>query len=59
MATRRNLEITQNLSGGTDNTLAEVLDHTATAMGSRMLAAGYINQCVIFQLLINAFRCDW
>ncbi|MCW1889394.1 hypothetical protein OK016_06175 [Vibrio chagasii] len=26
-ATRRNLEITQNLSGGTDNTLAEVLDH--------------------------------
>jgi DNA mismatch repair protein MutS len=36
-ATRRNLEITQNLSGGNDNTLAEVLDHTATAMGSRML----------------------
>ncbi|TKE93882.1 DNA mismatch repair protein MutS [Vibrio kanaloae] len=36
-ATRRNLEITQNLGGGTDNTLAEVLDHTATAMGSRML----------------------
>lgn len=36
-ATRRNLEITQNLSGGTDNTLAEVLDHTATPMGSRML----------------------
>ncbi|PMH43829.1 DNA mismatch repair protein MutS [Vibrio sp. 10N.286.49.B3] len=36
-ATRRNLEITQNLAGGFDNTLAEVLDHTATAMGSRML----------------------
>ncbi|WP_394240107.1 DNA mismatch repair protein MutS [Vibrio astriarenae] len=36
-ATRRNLEITQNLSGSTDNTLAEVLDHTATPMGSRML----------------------
>lgn len=36
-ATRRNLELTQNLSGGTDNTLAEVLDHSATAMGSRML----------------------
>ncbi|USD41569.1 DNA mismatch repair protein MutS [Vibrio sp. SCSIO 43135] len=36
-ATRRNLEITQNLSGGSDNTLAEVLDKTATAMGSRML----------------------
>jgi len=36
-ATRRNLEITQNLSGGTDNTLASVLDHCATPMGSRML----------------------
>ncbi|SON48072.1 DNA mismatch repair protein MutS [Vibrio tapetis] len=36
-ATRRNLELTQNLAGGYDNTLAEVLDHTATAMGSRML----------------------
>ncbi|MPW34955.1 DNA mismatch repair protein MutS [Vibrio sp. B1Z05] len=35
-ATRRNLEITTNLAGGMDNTLAEVLDHTATAMGSRM-----------------------
>lgn len=36
-ATRRNLEITQNLAGGTGNTLAEVIDHTATPMGSRML----------------------
>ncbi|WP_342608080.1 DNA mismatch repair protein MutS [Vibrio tritonius] len=36
-ATRRNLELTQNLCGGTDNTLAEVLDHCATPMGSRML----------------------
>jgi DNA mismatch repair protein MutS len=36
-ATRRNLEITQNLSGGYDNTLAEVMDHSSTAMGSRML----------------------
>lgn len=36
-ATRRNLELTHNLSGGTDNTLAEVLDHCATPMGSRML----------------------
>ncbi|WP_086984636.1 DNA mismatch repair protein MutS [Vibrio aphrogenes] len=35
-ATRRNLEITQNLAGGSDNTLAEVLDKTATPMGSRM-----------------------
>lgn len=36
-ATRRNLELTQNLSGGVDNTLASVLDRTVTAMGSRML----------------------
>ncbi|MDB1124856.1 DNA mismatch repair protein MutS [Vibrio algarum] len=36
-ATRRNLEITQNLSGGYDNTLAAVMDHSSTAMGSRML----------------------
>ncbi|WP_394129592.1 DNA mismatch repair protein MutS [Shewanella maritima] len=36
-ATRRNLELTVNLSGGFDNTLASVLDNTATPMGSRML----------------------
>jgi DNA mismatch repair protein MutS len=35
-ATRRNLEITQNLAGGVENTLASVLDSTVT-MGSRML----------------------
>lgn len=35
-ATRKNLEITQNLNGGTENTLAVILDHTVTAMGSRM-----------------------
>ncbi len=31
------LELTQNLAGGLDNTLAEVLDATATPMGSRLL----------------------
>ncbi|MCO6557772.1 DNA mismatch repair protein MutS [Gilliamella sp. ESL0232] len=36
-ATRRNLEITENLSGGTQNTVAEILDKTQTPMGSRML----------------------
>ncbi|MDT3597669.1 DNA mismatch repair protein MutS [Cronobacter malonaticus] len=36
-ATRRNLEITQNLAGGMENTLASVLDCTVTPMGSRML----------------------
>lgn len=37
MATRRNLELTLNLNGQTENTLAAVLDHTATTMGSRLL----------------------
>ncbi len=36
-ATRRNLELTQNLAGGFENTLAQVLDNTATPMGSRLL----------------------
>ncbi|WP_409420865.1 DNA mismatch repair protein MutS [Pseudaeromonas sp. ZJS20] len=36
-ATRRNLELTVNLAGGQENTLAAVLDGTATAMGSRLL----------------------
>lgn len=37
-ATRRNLEITENLQGTRDNTLLDVLDECATAMGSRKLA---------------------
>lgn len=36
-ATRRNLEICENLSGGTDNTLAQLLDTSKTAMGGRLL----------------------
>ncbi|GEA13432.1 DNA mismatch repair protein MutS [Alteromonas sp. KUL49] len=36
-ATRRNLELTHNLSGGQDNTLFSVIDTTTTAMGSRLL----------------------
>ena len=36
-ATRRNLELDQNLSGGNNNTLLSAMDNTATAMGSRML----------------------
>jgi len=34
---RRNLEIETNLNGGTDHTLAWVMDRCANAMGSRML----------------------
>ena len=36
-ATRRNLELTQNLQGGSENTLAAILDKAATPMGSRLL----------------------
>ncbi len=36
-ASRINLELTRNLSGGIDNTLSSVLDRSATAMGSRLL----------------------
>ncbi|MEX0732820.1 MAG: DNA mismatch repair protein MutS [Aquisalimonadaceae bacterium] len=36
-ASRRNLELEHNLAGGTEHTLAWVLDTTVTAMGSRML----------------------
>ncbi|WP_386691786.1 DNA mismatch repair protein MutS [Lonepinella sp. MS14434] len=36
-ATRRNLELTQNLTGGSENTLSAVLDKCVTPMGSRLL----------------------
>ncbi|RTE87789.1 DNA mismatch repair protein MutS [Lysobacter sp. N42] len=36
-ATRKNLELTQNLSGGQSHTLLSVLNRTQTAMGSRLL----------------------
>ena len=36
-ASRRNLELTVNLNGGRAHTLADVIDSTATAMGSRLL----------------------
>ena len=36
-ATRRNLELTINLQGNEENTLASVLDNTACCMGSRLL----------------------
>ncbi len=52
-ATRRNLELTQNLGGGIENTLAEVLDHCATPMGSRMLKR-WIHQPTRDHNIINA-----
>ncbi len=36
-STRRNLELTLNLNGSTENTLAAIFDKTATPMGSRLL----------------------
>lgn len=36
-ATRRNLELDKNLTGGHDNTLLSVLDHCQTTMGTRLL----------------------
>ncbi|TCP11455.1 DNA mismatch repair protein MutS [Bisgaardia hudsonensis] len=36
-ATRRNLELTQNIAGGTEHTLSAILDKCVTPMGSRLL----------------------
>ena len=36
-ATRRNLELTQSLSGGRGGSLLSVIDHTVTAAGARLL----------------------
>lgn len=36
-ASRRNLELDASLAGNSEHTLSAILDHTATAMGSRML----------------------
>ncbi len=49
---RRNLEIDTNLSGGTANTLAAILDQTATAMGGRLLKR-WLNQPLRNQEVIN------
>ncbi|WP_371192893.1 DNA mismatch repair protein MutS [Glaciecola sp. SC05] len=42
-ATQRNLELTRNLSGGTENTVLSVIDKTSTSMGSRLLQR-YLHQ---------------
>ena len=36
-ASRKNLELTTNMNGGREHTLASVIDRTATAMGSRLM----------------------
>ncbi len=50
---RRNLEIDTNLNGGSSHTLAAILDHCATAMGSRLLIR-WLNQPLRNQNTINA-----
>lgn len=52
-ATRRNLELTTNLMGGTENTLAYVFDHTATTMGSRLLKR-WLNRPLRSQAVLRA-----
>ncbi|MDT8403815.1 DNA mismatch repair protein MutS [Sulfuriflexus sp.] len=51
-ATRRNLEIDTNLSGGLEHTLRAVMDQTATAMGSRLLQR-WLNRPVRDHALLN------
>jgi len=50
---RRNLEIDTNLTGRTHNTLAAIIDQTATAMGSRLLKR-WLNQPLRNRHVINA-----
>lgn len=51
-ASRRNLELDTNLSGGRENTLLSVLDRCMTAMGSRLLCR-WINQPLRNRLTIE------
>ncbi|MFW2371688.1 MAG: DNA mismatch repair protein MutS [Gammaproteobacteria bacterium] len=51
-ASRKNLELEFNLSGGTDNTLASVIDRTSTAMGSRCLRR-WLNQPLRDQSILS------
>ncbi len=52
-ATRRNLELTQNLGGQTVFTLAWVMDQARTPMGSRMLRR-WLNQPIRHQATLRA-----
>ncbi|WP_126455746.1 DNA mismatch repair protein MutS [Sulfuriflexus mobilis] len=52
-ATRRNLEIDTNLSGGQEHSLRAVMDHTATAMGARLLQR-WLNRPLRDHAILNA-----
>ncbi|NNL06909.1 MAG: DNA mismatch repair protein MutS, partial [Gammaproteobacteria bacterium] len=56
-ASRRNLEIETNLSGGTDNTLTAVIDKTVTSMGSRCLRRWLHNPLRDTGLLQSRHQC--
>jgi DNA mismatch repair protein MutS len=51
--TRRNLELTENIQGGKDYTVASVLDDTQTVMGSRLLKR-WLHQPLRDHNVINA-----
>lgn len=51
-ATRRNLELTVNLNGTKENTLASVFDTTQTPMGSRLLCR-WLNRPLRDQILLK------
>ncbi|MCW8955701.1 MAG: DNA mismatch repair protein MutS, partial [Gammaproteobacteria bacterium] len=51
-ASRKNLELEYNLAGGTENTLASVIDRTSTAMGSRCLRR-WLNQPLRDQAILS------
>jgi DNA mismatch repair protein MutS len=55
--TRRNLELTENLQGKFENTLASVLDQTATSMGSRLLKRWVNNPLRQHQILKDRQQC--
>ncbi|WP_455366080.1 DNA mismatch repair protein MutS, partial [Kaarinaea lacus] len=51
-ASRRNLELDTNLSGGTENTLVSVLDKTVTPMASRLLRR-WVNRPIRDRLMLQ------
>ncbi|MBL4682200.1 MAG: DNA mismatch repair protein MutS [Pseudomonadales bacterium] len=51
-ASRRNLELVINISGGTDHTLFSVFDHHSTAMGSRLFNR-WLNRPIRDRLALN------
>lgn len=52
-ATRRNLELDKNLSGGRDNTLQSVIDRCQTSMGSRLLSR-WLNRPLRLRAVLEA-----